>query len=89
MANELIQAIHTVMAGEQYLSPKVAGVVVSEYISNCQSDSPHLLGNRLSSKERELIEILAEGHSAKEAARILHISVKTVDARRRVLMEKL
>jgi len=86
---ELVHAIRVVLADEQYLSPKVAGIVVSEYRSKCLSNSPYLPPNQISSKERELIQILAEGHSAKEAARTLHISIKTVDARRRVLMEKL
>ena len=89
LANELTLAIRTVMAGEQYLSPKVAGVVVSEYVANCQSHSPQVRGGQLTSKERELIQLLAEGHASKDAARVLHVSIKTVDARRRSIMEKL
>jgi DNA-binding CsgD family transcriptional regulator len=45
--------------------------------------------DRLTGKERELLQLLAENKSSKEAARLLHISVKTVDARRRELMHKL
>jgi len=89
LAGEMMRAIRTVMAGEQYLSPKVAGVVVSEYISKCQPGMSQPSRGKLTSKERELIQLLAEGRPSKEAARILHVSVKTVDARRRSIMQKL
>jgi DNA-binding NarL/FixJ family response regulator len=89
MADELIRAIRTVMAGEQYLSSKVAKIVITEYITDCQPHSSISLTNKLTTKERELIQLLAENKSNKEAARLLHVSIKTVDARRRVAMDKL
>ena len=89
MADELIRAIRTVMAGEQYLSSKVAKIVITEYITDCQPHSGIPLTNKLTTKERELIQLLAENRSNKEAARLLHVSIKTVDARRRVAMDKL
>ena len=89
MADELISAIRTVMAGEQYLSPKVARIVVTEYIYNCQSPSEQSSLDKLTAKERELVQLLAENKSNKEAAKLLHVSVKTVDARRRSIMTKL
>ena len=89
MADELIRAIRTVMAGEQYLSPKVAKIVIAEYITDCQPHSGIPLTSKLTTKERELIQLLAENKSNKEAARLLHVSIKTVDARRRIAMDKL
>ncbi len=89
MADELIRGIRVVMAGEQYLSPKVAKIVITEYITDCQSQSDTPLTSKLTTKERELIQLLAENKSNKEAARLLHVSIKTVDARRRTAMEKL
>lgn len=89
MADELISAIRLVMDGQQYLSPQVARTVITEYVTNCQSPSDTPLINQLTEKERELIKLLAENKSNKEAAIILHVSIKTVDARRRTAMEKL
>ncbi len=89
LANELIRCVRVVMTGEQYLSPKVAKIVIDEYITDCQSNSDIPLTGKLTSKERELIQLLAENKSNKEAAKLLHVSIKTVDARRRIAMEKL
>ncbi len=88
IADELIRAIRTVIAGEQYLSPKVAKIVIDEYLTD-RSNSNTPLASILTTKERELIQLLAENKSNKEAARLLHVSVKTIDARRRTAMSKL
>lgn len=89
MADELIRGIRVVMGGEQFLSPKVARIVIAEYITDSQSHSEMPLASKLTTKERELIQLLAENKSNKEAARLLHVSIKTVDARRRTAMDKL
>ena len=88
-ADELIRGIRTVVNGGEYLSPKVTKVVVDEYIIDSQSYSDVPLATQLTSKERELIQLLAENKSNKEAAKLLHVSIKTVDARRRIAMDKL
>ncbi len=89
MADELVRAVRTVMAGEQYLSPKAARIVIAEYITDYQSHSNIPLASKLTTKERELIQLLTENKSNKEAARLLHVSIKTVDTRRRTAMDKL
>lgn len=89
MADELIRGIRVVTGGEQFLSPKVARIVITEYITDSQSHSEMPLASKLTTKERELIQLLAENKSNKEAARLLHVSIKTVDARRRTAMDKL
>ena len=89
LASELIQAINVVMAGQRYLCPKVTGIVVDDYIHAGESKSEKPSLDRLTGKERELLQLLAENKSNKEAARLLHVSIKTVDARRRDLMSKL
>ena len=90
MADDLLEAIRTVNAGQRYLSGKVVQIVVKDYL---QSDSEPgfegLLLDKLTVKERELLQLLAENKSSKEAARLLHLSVKTIDARRHSIMEKL
>lgn len=89
MADELIYAIRLAMEGKQYLSSQVSRKVVDEYVSQCQSPNEKVSGNQLTKKELELVQLLADNKSNKEAARLLHISVKTVNARRRTAMEKL
>jgi len=89
MADELIGCVRKVMDGEQYLSAKVARIVVDEYITDCQLHSETPSEKKLTSKERKLIQLLTENKSNKEAAALLNISVKTVDARRRIAMDKL
>lgn len=89
LTGELVRAIYAVEAGQRFLCPKAAAIVVDDYIhtSKPQSNTPSL--DRLTGKERELLQLLAENKSSKEAAKLLHISVKTVDARRREIMNKL
>jgi len=87
--DELAGAIRAVMADERYLSPKVAKVVIEEYVRNEQSRLETSLLDELTPKERELLQMLAEGKSGKEAARLLYVSIKTVDTRRRSIMKKI
>lgn len=88
IGSELIGAIRTVAAGDHYLGPQVAGVVIEGCITNKPSANASSPVEQLTIKERHLLQLLAEGHTNKEAARMLHVSSKTVDARRRVIMEK-
>jgi len=89
MAGELVRAIHAVMNGERYLSTKVAGIVIDNYINNGEDGNGKPSLNMLTPKERELLQLLVEGNLSKSAARLLSISIKTVDARRRDIMNKL
>jgi DNA-binding NarL/FixJ family response regulator len=89
MADELITAIRSVMAGRQYLSPAITKVVIAELVSDAGSDSRPSLLEKLTVKEKDLIQLLAENKTNKEAAKLLCVSVKTIDARRRLIMDKL
>lgn len=84
VGEELAQAIRTVVGGQVYLSPAIAGIVVEEFTSVTRQR--HSL---LSPRELEVLQLLAEGQSSREIAESLHISVKTVETHRRQLMEKL
>ncbi len=88
LAGELIRAIHAIMAEQRYLCPKIAKIIVNGYIHAGESKAERSL-DRLTGKERELLQLLVENKSSKEAARLLHIGVKTIDARRREIMNKL
>jgi len=85
---ELAHAIQVVLDGQSYLSPGIAGVVVGEFVRTIVADdSP--AGPMLTAREREVLQLTAEGKSTKEVASLLKVSVKTVETHRRQLMEKL
>jgi DNA-binding NarL/FixJ family response regulator len=83
---ELVQALQTVVGGQVYLSPSIAGVVVAELAAPAAARPA---GSPLSPREREVLQLLAEGHNSRESAAILHLSVKTVESHRRQIMTKL
>ena len=89
---ELVHAIHVVLSNQVYLSPTIAAIVVHELAQSKnprsqQSDSSSHRG--LTTREREVLQLIAEGHSAREIAQRLHLSVKTIETHRRQMMEKL
>lgn len=84
---ELITAIKTVVSEQTYLSPKITGAVVKGYIHRLPDDvSPYLL---LTVKEREVLQLIAEGQTTKKIAGELNISTKAVEWRRNKIMQKL
>ncbi len=85
---ELARAIHAVVAGKTYLSPSVSGVVVDDYLHRL-SKADFSDSQVLTDREREVLQLLAEGKSTKRIALKLHISVKTVETHRRQMMNKL
>lgn len=85
---ELIRAIKAVTAGDRYLSPKITGVVVDDYIKHLSTSADSPLAT-LTSREREVLQLVAEGRSTKQVALELHVSTKTIEANRRQIMEKL
>jgi DNA-binding NarL/FixJ family response regulator len=97
---ELAQAVRTVAAGKVYLSPRVAGAVVEEYVRSSgapaapaaapsSNPSGRSAFEALTPREREVLQLMAEGQATKEIARSLDVSVKTVETHRRQIMEKL
>jgi DNA-binding NarL/FixJ family response regulator len=85
---ELADAIQTVMRYQTYLSPKVSEIVRDEFVKMMGSNEPNAV-ELLTDKEREVLQLIAEGKKTKDIAELLHISVKTVEARRSKIMEKL
>jgi len=86
--DELVRAIRTVVAGGTYLSPRITGVVVEDYIG-CLSRTANSRLAVLTDREREVLQLLVEGKSTKQIALELHVSVKTIEMNRRQIMEKL
>ncbi len=85
-AEELTHAIRTVMAGRIYVSPGVTGTIVNDYVRQLTAaDEPTTLTRR----EREVLQLLAEGGSTANIAAGLHLSVKTIEPHRKRIMDKL
>ena len=84
---ELALAIRAVLRGETYLSPAVSRGVVSDYVQRLRTDEPS--GTGLTSRQTEVLQLIAEGLSSKQIARRLDLSVKTVETHRSQLMKQL
>ena len=87
-ASELVAAIRAVHHGEAVLSPAITRVVIQDYLRS-EAAQPVIASNELTSREREVLQLIAEGHTSKEIAEMLTLSVKTVQAHRTSLMQKL
>ena len=90
--DELVQAILAVISGKAYLSPNIADIVMKDYAGRLTGEGKEdvsLPGRRLSSREREVLQLITEGYNSKQIADKLFISIKTVSTHRRNIMEKL
>jgi len=85
---ELCSAIRTVMTNQVYLSPGITDVVVEDYVRHLSAAEPEP-HTALASRERETLQLLAEGKSTKQIASLLHVSAKTIETYRRQIMKKL
>jgi two-component system response regulator NreC len=83
-ASDLAHAIDDALRGSTYLSPKVSRAIVQAYLEN-----KGLAADPLSPREREVLQLIAEGKTTKELSTILGISVKTAEAHRTKIMTKL
>ena len=86
---DIINAIHTALKGSTYLSPSISDKVIEDYLSLKKKSHQDDLYNRLSNREREVFQMIAEGRSTKEIAEILCVSPSTVKTHRSNIMEKL
>jgi len=87
-ASELVSAIRAVYHGEAVLSPAITRLLLEDYLNHevrSDKDDP----NALSSREREVLQLIAEGKTSREIADTLHLAVKTVQSHRTNLMQKL
>lgn len=84
---ELIECIETVSAGKMFLSQDVTGFVVDGFLSGLRDTGFQAEG--ISSREREIVQLLAEGKSNKDISEELNLSVKTVETHRANIMRKL
>jgi len=85
---ELAAAVRAVSLNQTYLSPRIADIVVKNYINKAGRNKSELFPS-LTNREREILQLLAEGKSARQIAGFLHVSIKTVETHRRNIMFKL
>jgi len=85
---ELTAALRALAANRPYLSPKITDVVLKEYLSTLPQTEPTAF-TVLTAREREVLQLIAEGKTTKEIASALKVSVKTIETHRQQMMEKL
>jgi DNA-binding NarL/FixJ family response regulator len=85
--SELDIAVRAVARGETYLSPAVSKHVVADYVARTGASTNPL--DALTGRQREILQLVAEGHTSKDVAQRLQLSVKTVEAHRSHIMERL
>lgn len=86
--DEVVRAVRAVAAGQSYLSPPVADIVIADFRVKPGRETA-ADGSVLTDREREVLQLLAEGRTSKEIAGALDVSPKTVEAHRRQIMDKL
>jgi DNA-binding NarL/FixJ family response regulator len=86
--DELVAAISAVMKNQNYMSQKIAGTVMKDYASILES-SDSSPASQLTVREREVLQLIAEGLKTKDIAARIHVSVKTVETHRQQIMRKL
>jgi len=84
VANDLVHALRQVSRGEVYLSPGVSAALMEAYRSKAEKPK-----NPLTTRERQVLQLIAEGKSTKDVASVLGISLKTAESHRTRLMQKL
>ena len=87
-AEELTRAVRIVMAGQVYVSPGVTGTIVDDYLRQLSATQVDEVAT-LTYREREVLQLLAEGGSTADIAGELHVSVKTIETHRKHIMDKL
>jgi DNA-binding NarL/FixJ family response regulator len=81
---ELVQAIRSVCRGEMYLTPSISAIIVEAFLAKGKAPATTITG-----RERQVLQLIAEGKTTKEVASILGISIRTAESHRSNLMERL
>lgn len=84
---ELARAIRSVMNGDTYLSPTISRAVIDDYLHRISDNISN--EDVLTNREKEVLQLLAEGKSTKQIAKALYVSTKTIETHRRQIMDKL
>jgi DNA-binding NarL/FixJ family response regulator len=87
--SDLVRAIHAVAEGKSFFSPAVSKVLLEDYVRKLQRAGGEDSFDLLTPREREILQLIAEGKSNKDVANLLNLSVYTVETHRANLMQKL
>ncbi|HEX9344470.1 MAG TPA: response regulator transcription factor [Candidatus Acidoferrum sp.] len=87
--SDVVRAIRSVAEGKSFFSPAVSKVMLEDYVKKLQRTGSEDSYDLLTPREREILQLVAEGKSNKEVANLLHLSVYTVETHRANIMEKL
>jgi DNA-binding NarL/FixJ family response regulator len=85
---DVADALTTVLKGELYLSPALRDRALTDYVEHLRQ-SNQSASAPLSGREREVLQLIAEGNSTKQTANLLNVSIKTVESHRKQIMDKL
>jgi len=85
---EMSRAIRLVADNHTYLSPAITDMVIEAYMNQDNDDTPSVF-SALTAREREVLQLLAEGNNTKHIAQLCHVSAKTIETHRQHIMEKL
>lgn len=88
-AADLAAAIRSVYGGNPYFSPVISRKIMDSYLNESQEAKPGAGDDRLTGREKETLQLIAEGYTNNEAAKLMNISVKTVETHRANIMSKL
>jgi len=86
---DLVSALRAIIQGDSYLSPSISKKVIGEYIRKAELGEKRGIEDLLSGREKEILQLMAEGHSIPQISSLLCISKKTVEAHKTHIMEKL
>jgi DNA-binding NarL/FixJ family response regulator len=86
--NELVSALKSVADGQTHLSPPISRIVIDDYIRRTRQESVRTRYDALTAREREILQLIAEGKTNKDIARLLNVSVNTIETHRAHVMEK-
>jgi two-component system response regulator NreC len=86
LGSELVSAIRAVRQGDSFLYPSAAAALIEDYLQQAGEEDPY---DRLTAREREILKLIAEGHTSREIADMLFVSQKTVLGHRVKIMDKL
>lgn len=87
--HDVLPAIHAVAEGASYLSPAIAQTLLEDYVRSLRQRGLQDSYELLTERERQVLQLLAEGRANKEVAQVLNLAVSTVDSHRANLMQKL
>ena len=86
LGSELVSAIRAVQEGDSFLYPSAAAALIEDYLQQTKDEDPY---DQLTAREREIFKLIAEGHTSREIADMLFLSLRTVQGHRLKIMEKL